>query len=240
MYPLLYARQNAKHFITYLRTFRTMPIGQKREEIRVTFVPLVRKASKHIFSHIYQKQTAVVHVRDLNRQSNKISIKQNGIESSKIENFNDDTFSSLKNVNPWLTRKIFEYEVRKGHECFVGKKNDQPVFYVWTRKYQGADASPQKFKGYSVVSKKEIHFFSAFTKEDYRGKNIYPAGIQFLEDHYRKLGYERISCTTLKERSGKTSSQKGLAKIGFEETKKQITMTKFLFYKRYRRNFSVL
>jgi hypothetical protein len=199
-------------------------------------LPMLNKLLKLAISMIYEKRTHIIHEKELGKERKKITIGENGVEFVKIENVDDAIYLSLRKCNPYLSKKVFNYEVRNGHRCFVGIKNGEIIFSVWTRGYKGKGLDDSK---YPITSKKEIHFFSAVTKKDYRGKNIYPAGIQFLEDYHKELGYERMSCATLKEKNGENNSQRGLSKINFMDTGKRIATTRFLFYRRSRQNFTI-
>jgi len=197
---------------------------------------MLNKIGRFIISRIYEMKTYIVHEKELGKEGNRITIGEDGVQFRKIENLDDGIYLLLKKSNPYLSKKNFGHEVRNGHECFVGIKNGEIIFFVWTRGHKGKGFDVSK---YPIASKKEIHFFSAVTKKEYRGKNIYPAGIQFLEDYHKELGYEKMSCTTLKEKNGENSSQRALSKINFRDTGKRITTTRILFYTRSRQNFSI-
>lgn len=197
---------------------------------------ILSKIWKFVISMIYEKRTYIIHEKELGKERNKITIRENGVQFEKIKKLDDTIYLSLKKSNPYLSKKVFNHEVRNGHECFVGVKNCEIIFFVWIRGYKGKGLDVSK---YPIASKKEIHFFSAVTKKEYRGKNIYPAGIQFLENYHKELGYERMSCTTLKEKNGENNSQRALSKINFMDTGKRIATTRFLFYRRSRQNFAI-
>jgi len=209
-----------------------LPSTQMMTRVR----PIFNGIGRFIISRIYEEKTYIIYEKELGKSGNKITIRENGVQFGKIENLGNAIYLSLRKSDPYLSRKVFNREVRNGHKCFIGVKNGEIIFYVWTRRYKGRSLD---FSKYPIGSKKEIHFFSAVTKKEYRGKNIYPAGIQFLEDYYKDMGYERISCTTLKEKNGENNSQKALSKINFRDTGKRIVVTRFLFCKTSRQNFTV-
>jgi hypothetical protein len=185
------------------------------------------KGARYLKVRLWHQQAYIIFEKKIDGAVEPITPKMDGIQFNRVEEPTQRLFQALHCINRYLLHSSFNKDVKAGHECFIGKReaNDEIVFYVWTRQRSSRESEAGMHPAYLVTDAKEIHFFSAFTSAPYRGRGIYQAGISFLEHHYGKLGYNKLSCSVA---TNNKSSLNAIRKLNYMPTKyRMISTTRF-------------
>lgn len=201
----------------------------KKMKILSPILSFLGKGLRYARARIWRQQVYIVFAKRIGGAAKPITPKMRGIVFSRVEDLAREHFQRLSSINRYLTLSDFNKDVNAGHECFVGKQEDtnEVVFYVWTRQRSSHELEAGMHPAYTVSDPKEIHFFSAFTSVAYRGNNIYPAGVSYLERYYGERGYGKLSCSVA---TTNEPSLNGIRKLDFVPTKYRIVETTRFFH----------
>jgi hypothetical protein len=181
----------------------------------------------YVKAHLWDQHVYVIFEKTIDVAAKPIAPKIGGIQFRKVDEPIQQHFQALRSINKYLSQSNFDKDVKAGHECFIGKRDDteEIFFYVWTRQRSSRESEAGMHPAYAVTDAKEIHFFSAFTSAPYRGNGIYVAGLSYLEQYYGKLGYSKLSCSVA---MNNRPSLNAIWKLDFVPTKyRMIVKTRF-------------
>lgn len=200
--------------------------GRRRQDKRAT--SLAGKLVRFVSSHVYNKDVYVVYQKRIGSPHPLIRPGLEGVSFAKLEAPGRPEYRLLKDINRSLKWSTFRSDIESGHECFVGKGPEgKLVLYVWTRRRE--DGGKKPVPAYKITDKREVHVFSAFTASEHRGKNLYPAALEYLESHYGRLGYLTLSCTV---RESNPAALRAIGKLNFAASKRRVKTFKLLFFRR--------
>jgi RimJ/RimL family protein N-acetyltransferase len=187
------------------------------------------KGTRYVKARLWTQQTYIIFEKKIDGVVRPISPRIGRIHFSRVVHVTQKHFQALSSINKYLLQANFEKDVRAGHECFIGKREDTDkiVFYVWTRQRSSRESEAGMSPAYVVTDAKEIHFFSAFTSAPYRGKGIYPAGLSYLEQYYGKLGYSRLTCSVA---TNNKPSLNAIQRLDYRPTRYRMIATTRFFH----------
>jgi len=113
------------------------------------------------------------------------------------------------NMKEYRLSGLESYEINSNCDCFIGAA-DKVIFYIWVGYNNIYDD-----KIFDVeLDAKQAYLYRAFTHPDYRGLQIYPAGLQYVCGELRKKKIEKCYIAASVENR---SSIKGIYKAGFNK-----------------------
>ena len=114
---------------------------------------------------------------------------------------------------PDQTESEISSRLMAGHLCFIGKYEGRIVYACWAARqvahidYLSLDLG---------LASDEIYTYDTYTLYSFRGKNIFPAGIEYTVDYFRKAGFRRHVGCVLPENGPavRTLSKTGYLRFG--------------------------
>jgi len=111
-------------------------------------------------------------------------------------------------TEPEISRRL-----TAGHLCFVGRYEGSIVYACWTA---GQVARIDYLSLDLGLAPDEIYTYDTFTLPGFRGKNIFPAGIEYSVRYFRKAGFRKyVGCVLPENRPAvHTLSKSGYLRFG--------------------------
>jgi ribosomal protein S18 acetylase RimI-like enzyme len=123
-------------------------------------------------------------------------------------------------------RHLFRSRLDRGEEFWTAQRDNRIVSYCW------ATQEPVEIGEIRCTVKSrsdEIYLYDAFTFEEHRGRNLYPALLHNILQHSRDAGLRRALIFVM---SDNTPSIRGVTKAGFAEFQR-VTYATLLGFGRY-------
>lgn len=123
-------------------------------------------------------------------------------------------------------RYLFRARLDRGEEFWTAQRDNRIVSYCW------ATQEPVEIGEIRCTVKPradEIYLYDAFTFEEHRGRNLYPALLHCILKHNRDAGLRRALIFVM---SDNTPSIRGVTKAGFAEFQR-VTYATMLGFGRY-------
>ena len=125
--------------------------------------------------------------------------------------FKNGEFEDIKNLNSkeYRLSGLESYEINNSCDCYIGTL-DKVVFYVWISYNNIYDDKIFNME----LNSKQAYLYRAFTHQDYRGLQIYPAGLSYACKELQQRHIEKCYIAASIENR---SSIKGIYKAGFSK-----------------------
>ncbi len=123
-------------------------------------------------------------------------------------------------------RHLFQSRLNRGEEFWTAQRDNRSVVYCW------ATQEPVEIGEIRCTVKSrsdEIYLYDAFTFEEHRGRNLYPALLHHILKHSHDAGLRRALIFVM---SDNTPSIRGVTKAGFAEFQR-VTYATLLGFGRY-------